>query len=167
MKTRLLILALIATIFSATASAQRLTTPKPVRFKVEKKQVNDNTFDVLFSATIDKGWHVYSPGLPAGGPVSASITIDKSEGAEAEGPLKAIGNERNVYDDMFGMNVRFSDETEDHVTVTAQINEMAMKQFAKSFAPDVMVLEPKKLREEIKEDIIRSAQVLSESDDED
>ena len=110
MKTRLLILALIATIFSATASAQRLTTPKPVRFKVEKKQVNDNTFDVLFSATIDKGWHVYSPGLPAGGPVSASITIDKSEGAEAEGPLKAIGNERNVYDEMFGMNVRYFED---------------------------------------------------------
>lgn len=66
--------------------------------------------------------------------------------------------------DMFGMDVRFSDETEDHVTVTAQVNEMAMKQFAKSFAPDVMVLEPKKLREEIKEDIIRSAQALSESD---
>ena len=110
MKTRLLILALIATIFSATASAQRLMTPKPVRFKVEKKQVNDNTFDVLFSATIDKGWHVYSPGLPAGGPVSASITIDKSEGVEAEGPLKAIGNERNVYDEMFGMNVRYFED---------------------------------------------------------
>ena len=83
---------------------------KPVRFKVEKKQVNDNTFDVLFSATIDKGWHVYSPGLPAGGPVSASIAIDKSEGVEAEGPLKAIGNERNVYDEMFGMNVRYFED---------------------------------------------------------
>ncbi len=69
--------------------------------------------------------------------------------------------------DLFGMNVRFSDETEDHVTVTAQVNEMAMKQFAKSFAPDVMVLEPRKLREEIKEDIIRSAQTLSGSDAED
>ena len=51
--------------------------------------------------------------------------------------------------DMFGMNVRFNDETEDHVTVTAQVNEMAMKQFAKSFAPDVMVLEPKYLADEV------------------
>lgn len=109
MKTRLLILATIATLLSAAASAQGLMS-KPVRFKVEKKQVNDNTFDVLFSATIDKGWHVYSPGLPAGGPVSASIAIDKSEGIEAEGPLKAIGNERNVYDEMFGMNVRYFED---------------------------------------------------------
>ena len=109
MKTRLLILATIATLLSAAASAQGIMS-KPVRFKVEKKQVNDNTFDVLFSATIDKGWHVYSPGLPAGGPVSASIAIDKSEGVEAEGPLKAIGNERNVYDEMFGMNVRYFED---------------------------------------------------------
>lgn len=109
MKTRLLILATIATLLSAVASAQGIMS-KPVRFKVEKKQVNNNTFDVLFSATIDKGWHVYSPGLPAGGPVSASIAIDKSEGVEAEGPLKAIGNERNVYDEMFGMNVRYFED---------------------------------------------------------
>lgn len=109
MKTRLLILATIATILSVATSAQGLMS-KPVRFKVEKKQVNNNTFDVLFSATIDKGWHVYSPGLPAGGPVSASIAIDKSEGVEAEGPLKAIGNERNVYDEMFGMNVRYFED---------------------------------------------------------
>ena len=109
MKTRILILATIATLLSAAASAQGLMS-KPVRFKVEKKQVNNNTFDVLFSATIDKGWHVYSPGLPAGGPVSASIAIDKSEGVEAEGQLKAIGNERNVYDEMFGMNVRYFED---------------------------------------------------------
>ena len=55
--------------------------------------------------------------------------------------------------DTFGMDVRFSDETEDHVTVTAHVNEMAMKQFAKSYAPDVMVLEPKRLRDEVKEEI--------------
>ncbi len=109
MKTRLLILATIATMLSVATSAQGLMS-KPVRFKVEKKQVNNNTFDVLFSATIDKGWHVYSPGLPAGGPVSASIAIDKSEGVETEGPLKAIGNERNVYDEMFGMNVRYFED---------------------------------------------------------
>lgn len=109
MKTRILILATIATILSVATSAQGIMS-KPVRFKVEKKQVNNNTFDVLFSATIDKGWHVYSPGLPAGGPVSASIAIDKSEGVEAEGPLKAIGNERNVYDEMFGMNVRYFED---------------------------------------------------------
>ncbi len=63
--------------------------------------------------------------------------------------------------DMFGMDVRFSDETAEHVTVTARVNELAMKQFAKSFAPDVMVLEPERLREEIRDDILQTAQVFS------
>ena len=51
------------------------------------------------------------------------------------------------------MDVRFSDETDDNVTVTAHVNEMAMKHFAKSYAPDVMVLEPERLRKEVKEEI--------------
>ena len=59
--------------------------------------------------------------------------------------------------DMFGMNVRFSDETESHVTVTARVNEMSMKQFAKSYAPDVMVLEPERLRDEVKEELKNAA----------
>ena len=58
--------------------------------------------------------------------------------------------------DMFGMDVRFSDETEDGVTVTARVNELAMKQFAKSYAPDVVILEPERLREEVKEELGRA-----------
>ena len=55
--------------------------------------------------------------------------------------------------DMFGMNVQFFDETDDFVTVTANVNEMAMKQYAKSYAPDIIVLEPQHLREEVKEEL--------------
>ena len=58
--------------------------------------------------------------------------------------------------DMFGMDVRFSDEGEDGVTVTARVNELAMKQFAKSYAPDVVILEPERLREEVKEELLQA-----------
>ena len=64
--------------------------------------------------------------------------------------------------DTFGMDVRFSDETDEYVTVTAHVNEMAMKQFAKSYAPDVMVLEPERLREEIKEEAEMTVRAYSE-----
>ena len=47
--------------------------------------------------------------------------------------------------DMLGANVFFSDETDEHVTVSARVNERAMWQFAKNFAPDVLILEPKRL----------------------
>lgn len=53
--------------------------------------------------------------------------------------------------DMFGKDVRFFDETEDTVCVKAKVNEAAMIQFAQSYAPDVEILEPLALREEVKE----------------
>ena len=52
--------------------------------------------------------------------------------------------------ELFGTEVTFSDEDDTGVTVTAFTNEMAMEQFALNFAPDVTVLEPKKLRENVK-----------------
>ncbi len=51
--------------------------------------------------------------------------------------------------DMFGRDVTFSDKTDDHVTVSARVNERAMWQFAKNFAPDVLILEPKRLADQV------------------
>lgn len=59
--------------------------------------------------------------------------------------------------DMFGNDVRFTDETDSFVTVTVNANEMSMLQFVKSFAPDVVVLEPKQLRDKIKNGLERSS----------
>ena len=52
--------------------------------------------------------------------------------------------------DMLGKDVQFSEETETHVIVSANVNEMAMEQFAKSYAPDVVVLEPTELADKMK-----------------
>lgn len=55
--------------------------------------------------------------------------------------------------DIFGNDVKLTCETDSYVTVTANVNEMAMLQFAKSFAPDVVVLEPKELQKKVKKDL--------------
>ena len=52
--------------------------------------------------------------------------------------------------DNFGTNISFSGETDEEVTVIAMVNEMGMLQFAKNYAPDVVILEPKPLAEEMK-----------------
>ncbi len=52
--------------------------------------------------------------------------------------------------DMFGSDVKFSEETDNHVTVSARVNEMAMYQFAKNFSPDVIVLSPQSHANKIK-----------------
>ena len=51
--------------------------------------------------------------------------------------------------DIFGDGVRFFNETDDHVDVEAYVNESAMIRFGRSNAPDVVVLSPKNLADEI------------------
>ena len=51
--------------------------------------------------------------------------------------------------DMFGKDVKFSEETDTHITVTANVNEQAMEQFAKSYTPWIEIIKPAKLREEM------------------
>lgn len=58
--------------------------------------------------------------------------------------------------DLFGKDVVFSDETEESVTVSVYINEISATRFAQSFVPDVTVLEPKKLRENVKNQLVQA-----------
>lgn len=58
--------------------------------------------------------------------------------------------------DMFGSDVRFSDEDESGVTVSTVTNEMAAEQFAKNFSPNVVVLEPQELRNRLKDNLEKS-----------
>lgn len=61
--------------------------------------------------------------------------------------------------DMFGDDVRFTDETDSHVTVIAMVNKRAMLQFAKNFAPDVEVIKPESLRGEVREELKKAIEV--------
>lgn len=89
------------------ATAVMAQIQEPVRFSVSKKQLSPTEVEVLFTAKIDKGWHVYSTGLPADGPISASLKTEKAEGAKAAGKLGFRGREINEHDKIFGMNLRY------------------------------------------------------------
>ncbi|WP_298453188.1 cytochrome c biogenesis protein CcdA [uncultured Prevotella sp.] len=79
----------------------------PVHFKVSQKKVSPTELEVIFTGRIDKGWHVYSTGLPADGPISATLTTEKADGVKATGKLSHRGKEISQFDKMFGMNLRY------------------------------------------------------------
>ena len=103
MKRRNTLLILFTLLFSLTAMAQQ----NPVHFSVQQKQVSPTEVEVVFSAKIDQGWHVYSTNLPADGPTSASLHVDKAEGVTPVGKLTTRGKELNVYDKTFEMKLRY------------------------------------------------------------
>lgn len=103
MKRRNTLFILFTLLFSLTAMAQQ----NPVRFSVQQKQVSPTEVEVIFTAKIDQGWHVYSTNLPADGPTSASLHVDKAEGVTPVGKLTTRGKELNVYDKTFEMKLRY------------------------------------------------------------
>ena len=95
---------MLLAVIAIAASAQM---QDPVHFSVSQKKVAPDEIEVTFSGKIDAGWHVYSTALPADGPISATITTEKNEGVAPKGSLGHRGKEINQYDNMFGMNLRF------------------------------------------------------------
>ena len=83
----------------------------PVKFKSELKTLAADEAEVVFTATIDKGWHVYSTDLGDGGPISATFNVEKISGAEVVGKLKPVGKEISTFDKLFEMKVRYFENT--------------------------------------------------------
>ena len=83
----------------------------PVKFKTELTPLSDTEAEVVFTAAIDKGWHVYSTDLGDGGPISATFNIDNKSGVELLGKLKPVGKEVATFDKLFEMKVRYFENT--------------------------------------------------------
>lgn len=83
----------------------------PVKFNSELKILAADEAEVVFTAAINKGWHVYSTDLGDGGPISATFNVEKISGAEVVGKLKPVGKEISTFDKLFEMKVRYFENT--------------------------------------------------------
>lgn len=84
---------------------------EPVKFKTELKTISDTEAQIVFTGNIDAGWHVYSTGLPSGGPISATFNVEKIQGAELMGKLTPQGKEIENFDKVFEMKLRYFENT--------------------------------------------------------
>jgi thiol:disulfide interchange protein DsbD len=98
------LLTFILAIATTAAMAQFFN---PVHFKSELKELQGGEAELLFTATIEQGWHVYSTNLGDGGPISATFNVAKMEGVETVGKLQHRGKEIKHFDKMFGMELRY------------------------------------------------------------
>ena len=83
----------------------------PVTFRTEFNKVSDDVAEIVFTASIDPGWHIYSTDLGDGGPISASFNMERALGAHEDGNLLPVGNEQAVFDKLFNMEVRYFEKT--------------------------------------------------------
>ena len=84
---------------------------EPVKFSVAQNKLSDSEFEIVFTGSIDPGWHVYSTDIPEGGPTPATINFDEQKGVEPVGKLTARGNVHKAFDELFGMEVTYMEGT--------------------------------------------------------
>ena len=95
---------LLLTLITLVVQAQILT---PVKWKIKLDDNGTPEKSIVFTATSDKGWHLYDMNLPEGGPVSTSFNFETLKGAELVGTPTSSVQPTTVYDEQFSMNLRW------------------------------------------------------------
>ncbi|MBQ0019634.1 MAG: thioredoxin family protein [Bacteroidales bacterium] len=98
------LLSIIALFCTLGAAAQFAT---PAKFTVKENKISDTEVEIVFSAKIDAGWHVYGTDIKDGGPTKAEVTLETQKGVKPKGGLKAKGNAHKAMDEMFGMELTY------------------------------------------------------------
>lgn len=101
-----LFLSILAIILMSTVFGQIL---EPVKWSFDQKMINDKEAELVFTARIDKGWHLYSQDIPMS-PPATTFTFNEGTGFEFIGKVtepEAVAE----YDPNFEMELKyFSDE---------------------------------------------------------
>lgn len=98
---RILVIPLI--LISLALQAQ-IYDPVTWKFGYEKK--GEGNYELIITAFIEKGSHIYSMDTPEGGPIPTSITINASENFKTDGEAYEATVPQEVFDEAFGLTIK-------------------------------------------------------------
>ncbi|MDT0675273.1 protein-disulfide reductase DsbD family protein [Autumnicola musiva] len=73
---------------------------------VEKVSGAENEYTIIFSAEIEKGWHLYAQNVPEGGPIPTTFSFGENQAYEIIGQTEEEQG-KTVDDPVFGMRIKF------------------------------------------------------------
>jgi thiol:disulfide interchange protein DsbD len=95
-KFSFLFLFLLITPFSFFAQVQ-----EPVKWKYSIGKSSE----IIFTTSIEPGWHLYDMNLPPGGPNPTAFIFENLTGVELLGKVTTLAGINTAFDDLFGMNI--------------------------------------------------------------
>lgn len=87
-----------------SSQAQILET---VSWDFSTEKISDTEVDLVFKATIDNEWHLYSQHFEDGGPIRLSFIFNESANYERVGEVEEITKAKTEYDDIFEMDIQY------------------------------------------------------------
>lgn len=95
---------LLATLAITTSSAQLV---EPVKWSSRTEKVSDTEFKLVFEATIDDGWHIYSQFTPEDGPIALTLDFKNAKGNYVLVGKATESATRREYSDIFKVDEVF------------------------------------------------------------
>jgi hypothetical protein len=78
----------------------------PVHWSFTSKKINETTYEIILTAKLDQGWHIYSQTTPDGGPTATEISFTKNPVVTIEGSIKEAGKLEQKHEELFGVDVK-------------------------------------------------------------
>jgi len=98
------LMVLMMTLSSVTIACSQIFEPVKWSFKAERKSATEA--ELIFTATIDKGWHLYSQHIEGDGPVPTSFTFQQWGTAKRKGDVSE-GEGHHEMDPNFGIELKY------------------------------------------------------------
>lgn len=98
------LMVLMMTLSSVTIACSQIFEPVKWSFTAERKSATEA--ELIFTATIDKGWHLYSQHIEGDGPVPTSFTFQELGTAKRKGDVSEGEGHREM-DPNFGIELKY------------------------------------------------------------
>jgi thiol:disulfide interchange protein DsbD len=95
------------TFLMAFALAVNAQIYNPVKWETSTQEVSESEFDLIISASIDEGWHLYSQNVPEGGPSPTTIIFEKRDNEYQLVEKTSEGEGHESYDSVFEMDIKY------------------------------------------------------------
>jgi len=82
----------------------------PVQWSATTKRIDASKFEVVITARIDEGWHLYSTNLPEGGPLPTNFIFEKPEGYKLVGNIKEVSKSKTEHDEIFNLDLSYFED---------------------------------------------------------
>jgi len=100
---KLFILLLFASLTTAVVQAQIVD---PIKWSTSVKKITETEYELMATATIDSGWHLYSQNVPEDGPIPTTFTFKSDAGYAKKGNTKEEEG-HTIHDPVFDMKIKF------------------------------------------------------------
>ena len=101
------------------SASSQIYDPVTWDFSYEKK--SETGYELVFTASIEKGSHIYAMDIPEGGPIPTSFSLMNLQGLSLDGKTFEVTNPEELFDEAFGFKIKsFSDKAEFRQKITSE-----------------------------------------------